>query len=165
MAFWHLAQINIARARAPLTDPLMADFVTQLDAVNAVAEGSPGFLWRLKADDGSPSSYVKFSDNDRIIVNMSVWESIEALEAYVYRVQAHADVFRNRRRWFEPIPGPQVALWWVPAGRRTAAPADCARRGQRDCRAHGRSHPANAVHARRIFTLTTPGIALSTPLE
>jgi hypothetical protein len=116
MSSWHLAQINIARARAPLTDPLMADFVAQLDAVNAVAEASPGFVWRLKTDDGSPSSYVKFSDDDRIIVNMSVWESIETLEAYVYRAHEHADVFRNRRRWFEPIPGPQVALWWVPAG-------------------------------------------------
>jgi hypothetical protein len=94
----------------------MADFVTQLDAVNAVAETSPGFVWRLKADDGRPSSYVRFSADDRIIVNMSVWESIEALESYVYRAQAHADVFRDRRRWFEPIPGPQVALWWVPAG-------------------------------------------------
>src|SRR5262245_61132059 len=94
----------------------MADFVAALDAVNAVAEASPGFVWRLKADGGGPSSYVRHSDDDRIVVNMSVWESIEALERYVYRVHEHRAVFQRRREWFEAMTDPQVALWWVPAG-------------------------------------------------
>jgi len=113
---WHVAEINIARGRAVLTDPLMTDFVAQLEIVNRVADASGGFVWRLKADDGGASSYVRFSDDDRLIVNMSVWTSIEALQAYVYRAHDHADVFRDRRRWFEPLDVPQLALWWVPAG-------------------------------------------------
>src|SRR5215204_6317759 len=109
----HLAQINIARIRAPLTDPLMADFVAQLETVNRAAETSPGFVWRLKSADGGASSYVRFSDDDRVIVNMSVWTSIEVLQAYVYRTHDHASVFRDRLRWFEPLGGPPLALWWI----------------------------------------------------
>ena len=117
VARWHLAQINVARTRAPLTDPVMADFVARLDAVNAAAEASPGFIWRLKAEGGNSSAYVPYDDDARVIVNMSVWTSIEAVETYVYRIKDHADVFRDRRRWFEPMEGPQLALWWIGAGR------------------------------------------------
>ena len=113
---WHLAQINIARARAPLTDPLMADFVAQLDAVNRIADASTGFVWRLKAEDGGASSYVRLADDERLIVNMSVWTSVDELRAFVYRTHAHAAVYRDRLRWFEPLGEPQLALWWVPAG-------------------------------------------------
>lgn len=116
VARWHLAQVNIARARTPLTDSVMADFIAHLDAVNAAAEASRGFIWRLKAEDGGSSAYVPFSDDPRVIVNMSVWTSIEPLETYVYRINDHADVFRDRRRWFEPMEGPQLALWWIGAG-------------------------------------------------
>ena len=112
----HLAEINIARTRAPLTDPLMAEFVAQLETVNRAADESAGFVWRLKADDGSASSYVRFSEDERVIVNMSVWTSVEALQAFVYRTHDHAAVFRDRLRWFEPLIGPPLALWWVPAG-------------------------------------------------
>jgi len=115
IATYHLAQINIARVRAPLDDPLMADFVAQLDAVNAIADESPGFVWRLKAEDGGASTYVRAFDDDRIIINMSVWESVEALQQYVYRDQ-HGGVFRDRRKWFEPLADPSLALWWVLAG-------------------------------------------------
>ncbi|HET9370476.1 MAG TPA: DUF3291 domain-containing protein [Vicinamibacterales bacterium] len=110
----HLAQINVARLRAPLTDPLLADFVAALDPINALAEASPGFVWRLKDDSGASSSYVTFGDDDRLIVNMSVWTSIDTLFEYAYR-SGHADVFRRRREWFEPI-DPPFALWWIPAG-------------------------------------------------
>ncbi|HUR22225.1 MAG TPA: DUF3291 domain-containing protein [Vicinamibacterales bacterium] len=112
----HLAEINIARTRASLDDPLMADFVAQLEGVNRIADASAGFVWRLKADDGGASSYVRFSEDDRVIVNMSVWLSVEALRAYVYRTHEHAAVFRDRAKWFEPFGGPQLALWWIPAG-------------------------------------------------
>lgn len=111
----HLAQINIARARAPLDDPQMADFVAQLDAINMLAEQSPGFVWRLQAEDGSSSSYIHAFDDERLLVNMSVWESIETLHQYVYRSR-HNQVFRDRKKWFEPHDGPYLALWWIPAG-------------------------------------------------
>jgi hypothetical protein len=112
----HLAQINIARARAPLDDPAMADFVARLDEVNAAAEGAPGFIWRLKAEDGGGSSYINAFDDERMLINMTVWESVEALHEYVYRHLQHREVLRARARWFEPLGSPSVALWWVPAG-------------------------------------------------
>jgi hypothetical protein len=113
---WHVSEINVARARAPLADPLMADFVARLDAVNGLADESPGFVWRLTAENGAASSYVRFSDDELLLVNMSVWTSIAALESFVYRARGHAAVLRERRRWFEPLDGPSLALWWVPAG-------------------------------------------------
>ena len=110
----HLAQINVARLRAPLTDPLLAEFVAALDPINALAEASPGFVWRLTDDAGASSSYVRFSDDDLVIVNMSVWTSIDALFEYAYR-SGHVEIFRRRREWFEPI-DPPFALWWIPEG-------------------------------------------------
>ena len=112
---WHLAEINIARLIAPLTDPRVARFVEQLDAINALAERSPGFVWRLTATGGDPSAYVTFGDDDRVIVNMSVWTSIDALHRYVYG-SGHGAVYRDRRQWFEPPAAPPFALWWIPAG-------------------------------------------------
>lgn len=112
---WHLAEINIARLRAPLTDPLLADFVAQLDEVNRIAEESEGFVWRLKDDNGAASSYVQFDDDTRLIVNMSVWRTIEALHQYVYRSH-HMTVFRDRARWFERMTSPSLAMWWIPEG-------------------------------------------------
>ena len=111
----HLAEANIALARAPLGDSLMKEFVEQLDAVNAEADHSPGFIWRLQADQGQPSSYLQVYEDERIVFNLSVWDSIESLKSYVYRHQ-HAAVFRDRSRWFERLRVPSVALWWIPAG-------------------------------------------------
>jgi hypothetical protein len=113
----HLAEINVARLIAPLDDPRLADFVAQLDLVNEVAERSPGFVWRLKADGGGASSYIRAFDDPQLLINISVWESLAALRAYVYRSHAHASVFRDRRRWFEPLDAAPLALWWIPAGR------------------------------------------------
>lgn len=113
-SFYHLAQINIARMLAPLDDPLMADFVAQLEAINAVADQSPGFIWRLQTEGGDATAINAFAD-DRILINMSVWASLEVLQHYTYRSQ-HAGVFRDRKRWFEPLGAPHLALWWVPAG-------------------------------------------------
>ncbi len=111
---YHLAQVNIARMRAPLEDPLMADFVAQLDVINAIADESPGFVWRLQTEEGDATAINAFND-DRILINMSVWESVDALHAYTYRSR-HAGVFRNRQNWFEPLDRPHMVLWWVPAG-------------------------------------------------
>jgi hypothetical protein len=112
---YHLAQVNIARLAAPLTDPRLADFVARLDAVNAVADASPGFIWRFQ-DSAGNATYLRPYPDESILFNMSVWESLAALKAYVYRAQ-HADVLHRRREWFEHIDGPYLALWWTPAGR------------------------------------------------
>ncbi len=110
----HLAQANIARPVAPLDDPLMADFVAQLDAINAAADRSPGFVWRFQADSTDTTVFEVF-ENDRLLFNMSVWESIEALHHYVYESD-HLGPLRSRRQWFEPAQGPALVMWWVPAG-------------------------------------------------
>ncbi len=116
MAEFHLAQINIARMLAPIDDPLMSDFVAQLPPINALAEESPGFIWRLQSEGGDATS-IKVYEDDMIIINLTVWESLEALRQYVYK-SAHSGVMRDRRRWFEKFDGPYYALWWIPAGHR-----------------------------------------------
>lgn len=114
MTGWHLAQINVARAVAPIEDPVMAVFVAQLDAINAVADASPGFVWRLQSESGNATDIKAYSD-PKIIINMSVWESAEALFEYVYKSD-HLSVLRRRKDWFERANRPIMALWWVPAG-------------------------------------------------
>lgn len=110
----HLAQVNIARAKAPLDTPTMKGFVDQLDHINQLAEMSPGFVWRLQTEDGDATALQIFED-PLIIVNMSVWESYEALKDYVYSGE-HLTVLRNKKNWFEKPDAPILALWWVPAG-------------------------------------------------
>lgn len=111
-----LAQINIGRILGPIESPVMAEFVARLDEVNALAERSPGFVWRLKTEDGDATA-IRPYDDDRIIVNMSVWASPAALHDYVYR-SAHVEVMRRRREWFSRMADSFVALWWVPEGHR-----------------------------------------------
>jgi len=114
MPAWHLAQINIARMLAPIDDPMMSEFVAQLAPVNALADFTPGFVWRLQAESGDATS-IKVYDDDTIILNLTVWESVEALREFVYK-GAHHSVLRDRKRWFEKFDGPYTTLWWVPAG-------------------------------------------------
>jgi Domain of unknown function (DUF3291) len=111
---WQLAQINIARFKAPIDSPLIAGFVEMLDPINALADVAPGFVWRLQTDEGNATSIHAF-DDDLILVNMSVWESIEDLNAFVYR-SPHFEVFRRRRKWTEHMERAYIALWWIPAG-------------------------------------------------
>jgi hypothetical protein len=111
---FHLAQINIARLIAPIDDPKIAEFVAQLDPINALAESSPGFVWRLKSDAGNATDVV-YNDDPFVIVNMSVWESVEALRDYAYSSK-HIDVFRDRAKWFEKMDEPHYCLWWIPLG-------------------------------------------------
>ncbi len=110
----HIAQVNIARMRGTLEDPLMSGFVARLGEINALADGSPGFVWRLQTDAGN-ATYLRPYGDDRIIINLSVWETLEDLRNFVYRGD-HADVLRQRQDWFEKLDVPVVALWWVPAG-------------------------------------------------
>ena len=110
-----LAQLNIARLLAPLDDPRLEGFVKNLDRVNGLGDASPGFVWRLQTDDGDATALRPFPDPD-IIVNLTVWESIEALEAFAYREASHLAVLRRRREWFERHTEAPTALWWVPTG-------------------------------------------------
>ena len=114
MRQYHIAQINIARMLAPIDDPIMAEFVAQLPPINALADQSPGFVWRLQSEDGDATS-IRVYDDDFIIVNLTVWESVDALREYVYK-SAHQGVLRDRKRWFEKFDGPYYALWWIPVG-------------------------------------------------
>jgi hypothetical protein len=115
MGSFHLAQLNIAIPRGPLDGPVMKDFMDALDPVNAVADAAPGFVWRLQTDEGNATSLRAF-DDDRLMLNMSVWESIESLRAFVYSSREHLDVLRRRREWFEQMAELFVVLWWVEAG-------------------------------------------------
>lgn len=112
---WHLAQLNIAKMIGKnINDPVMVDFVAQLDTINALAEQSKGFVWRLKSDDGNATSYNPFGD-DRIIINYSIWENANNLREYVYK-SAHTVVMKDRKKWFENFGQPYYVLWNIPAG-------------------------------------------------
>jgi hypothetical protein len=113
---FRLAQVNIGRARGEMTDPVMAGFVARLAEINALADVSPGFVWRLQTEDGDATAVRPYADT-RILINLSVWADLAALRTYVYR-SPHANVMRDRRAWFERFDRVYVALWWVPAGHR-----------------------------------------------
>lgn len=113
MAHYHLAQLNIARLLAPLDSPQLADFVDNLDRINALAEQSPGFVWRLQTEDGDATGIDYFGADQ--IANLTVWESVEALHHYVYRT-AHVEIMRRKREWFHNLAEAHMVLWWVPAG-------------------------------------------------
>jgi hypothetical protein len=113
---FHLAQINISRLIAPIDDPKIADFVSQLEPINALADRAPGFVWRLQSDSGNATD-IAYCDDPFVIVNMSVWESVEALRDYAYGSK-HIELFRDRARWFEKAEKPNYCLWWIPIGHR-----------------------------------------------
>ena len=110
---FHLAQVNIARARFPIDDPGMADFMNQLDEINALADQDPGFVWRLQDDSGNATNFQPY-DDPRMLINLSVWKSVDALFDFVYKT-AHSEVMRRRYDWFEKPNTPYLALWWTPA--------------------------------------------------
>ena len=115
MSKYQLAQLNIAVMKEPLDSPLMADFVGGLDRINALAEGSPGFAWRLQTEEGNATALRPMGEN--VLVNMSVWQDVASLERYVYR-SAHVEVMRRRKEWFERLSEAFMVLWWVPTGHR-----------------------------------------------
>jgi predicted small integral membrane protein len=114
MAAFQLTQCNIARLRAPLDSPALAGFVAALEPINRLADGSLGFVWRLQTDEGDATSIRAF-DDDMLLVNMSVWESVAAFADFTYG-REHRDVMRGRRQWFERLGEAYLVLWWVPAG-------------------------------------------------
>ena len=114
MARYHIAQVNIGRIRAELDDPIMAGFVNRLDEINALADASPGFVWRLKTEENNATYFRPFND-ERTLLNMSVWENVEQLRHFVFQT-VHVELLRQRQAWFEKFAGAYVALWWVPVG-------------------------------------------------
>lgn len=114
MAGYNIAQVNIGRIRAELEDPIMSGFVNRLDEINALADASPGFVWRLIVNDGN-ATYLRPFDDPWMLLNMSVWESVEDLRRFVYET-SHSQLLRQRHAWFEKLADVYSALWWVPAG-------------------------------------------------
>ncbi|HEY2356139.1 MAG TPA: DUF3291 domain-containing protein [Phenylobacterium sp.] len=114
MSRFHLAEINIGRLVAPVDDPKLAEFVANLDRINALAEDQSGFVWRLTGEGGDATDIKPVEDDPMIAINMSVWTDLDSLAAFVYRT-AHRDVMRRRREWFEALQV-YMALWWVPVG-------------------------------------------------
>lgn len=110
----HIAQLNIARLSYDPDDTRVRDFMNALDLVNGLAERSPGFVWRLKDESGNATN-IQFGGDDRIIVNMSVWESPQALEEFVWNT-IHKKFYRRRGEWFEPPAEPNLVMWWVARG-------------------------------------------------
>jgi uncharacterized protein DUF3291 len=114
VAKFELAQMNVARLKAPLDSPQLADFVGALDGINALADAAAGFVWRLQDDSGNATALHPMGED--IIVNMSVWRDPESLQSFVYRSD-HVGVMRRRREWFEKM-DLYLVLWWVPRGHR-----------------------------------------------
>lgn len=114
MSKYHLAQLNIGRMLAPMDSPTMAGFASRLDDINALADAAPGFVWRLQDEAGNATALRPYED-EWIIINMSVWESVEQLRAFTYGLE-HAGVMRGRRQWFEPHTEMYFVMWWIPVG-------------------------------------------------
>ena len=149
----HLAQVNIARLKEPIGHPAIADFANALDAVNAEAEKAPGFVWRLQDDSGNATAIHAFEwdqeDSHGVIVNLSVWESVEALKDFIFNGR-HAAIMRKRSRFFHKVDLATTALWWIPAGSLPTT-ADAEHR-LRHLRAHGESREAFSLR----FTFPPP---------
>jgi len=111
-----LAEINIATFRVPMSDPVNAEFIANLDRVNALAESAPGFVWRF-VGAGNNALDVQAFDNPNTAINMSVWQDLDSLANFVYRNEGHREIMRRRREWFDRMEF-HLALWWVPEGHR-----------------------------------------------
>ena len=125
MSAYHLAQLNVGVVKGAIGSPVMAEFVANLDRINALADRSPGFVWRLQTDEGNATAIHAF-DDPNLLMNMSVWKDLDSLNAYVYR-SAHVEIMRRRREWFERMTQAFFVLWWVPAGHRPTIPEALAR--------------------------------------
>jgi hypothetical protein len=110
MSAYELAQLNIATMKEPLESPGMADFVANLDRINALAESSPGFVWRLKGEGADATSLRPLGPD--VIANMSVWSDVASLNAYVFK-SAHVEIMRRRKEWFTRMREAYAVLWWV----------------------------------------------------
>lgn len=117
MSAYELAQLNIGIIKGPIDSPVMAEFVANLVRINALADRTPGFVWRLQTEEGNATAIRPYPENENMAVNMSVWRDVESLGKYVYS-SAHVEVMRRRREWFEKMDQAFLVLWWVPRGHR-----------------------------------------------
>jgi hypothetical protein len=120
MSGYQVAQLNIGIIKGPMDSPVMAGFAASLQRINALADRSPGFIWRLQTEAGDATSIRPF-EQENLLLNMLVWRDVESLNAYVYG-SAHVDIMRRRREWFERMKEAFLVLWWVPAGHRPSIP-------------------------------------------
>lgn len=112
---YQLAQINIAQMKgSDFNDPVMADFVANIDRINQIAEASPGFVWRLKDEQDNALNINPFEDSS-LLINISVWEAIAPLESFVYGAM-HLEIMKRKKEWFHHFKGFYYALWWIKAG-------------------------------------------------
>ena len=111
---YHLAQLNIGKLRHPIDHPEIAEFAANLDRINTLAETSPGFVWRLKDESGNATDIDVFG-NPLIIVNMSVWETLQDLKDFVFK-SGHMEILKKRNLWFEKMPSAHMVLWWIKKG-------------------------------------------------
>ncbi|NAS26225.1 DUF3291 domain-containing protein [Herbidospora sp. NEAU-GS84] len=111
----HLAQFNVAHMRAPVDDPLLAEFVAALEPVNTLADAAPGFVWRAIANEDDPEETITHEFGDHLLINYSIWESRESLWNFVYR-SPHLAVLQRRREWFHRVAEPYTVMWWVEEG-------------------------------------------------
>jgi len=117
MSAYELAQLNIGIIKGPIDSPVMAEFVANLDRINALAERTPGFVWRLQTEEGNATAIRPYPENENMAVNMSVWRDVASLNKYVYSSE-HVQIMRRRREWFEKMDQAFLVLWWVPKGHR-----------------------------------------------
>ena len=111
---YQLAQINVAQAKAEMDSEIMQGFTSRLDEINAIADSSQGFIWRLQTEEGDATS-IRVFNNPLLLVNMSVWEGINSLKAFVYK-SLHVELIRDRDAWFDKMESMHQALWWIPKG-------------------------------------------------
>ena len=152
MSRYHLAQLNIASMKEPLESPGMADFVNNLARINALAEASPGYVWRLQDEAGDATAIRPFGDE--VLVNLSLWRDVQSLSDYVYK-SAHTEMLKRRREWFAKVEQAHMVLWWVPAGHRPSVEEAAARLAH--LRAHGAT--AHAFSFRQAFAAPDEPVA------
>lgn len=135
----HLAELNIARLKHPIDHPAIADFVAALDAINGVAERSPGFVWRFVDEDGVVAGATPPFNDPMLIVNMSVWETPEALETFTWNT-VHKRVYERKAEWFNAMTSHHLVMWWVDEGVHPTLDEAAVRLAQLD--AHGSTNDA-----------------------
>ncbi|MEU2549062.1 DUF3291 domain-containing protein [Streptomyces roseolus] len=157
----HLAQLNVATLLHPLDDPRMAPFVEMLEPINTAADGAPGFVWRF-VEEGTDDATGARPAGEDVIVNLTVWETREALWDFTYR-SGHLEVMRQRRAWFERHVEAHLVLWWVPAGHRPTTEEAVERLAE--LRAHGPSPRAFTFASAHTAAEAEASAAHSTPLH
>jgi hypothetical protein len=137
----HLAELNVGRLLAPTDDPRVAEFMAALDRVNGMGKRMPGFVWMMEGsgEPGTGNTEAKIGGDPQYVSNLTVWESVETLENFVWNT-VHRAFYERRQEWFEVLGKMHFVMWWVPAGHRPTL--DEALERLEHLRAHGDSDHA-----------------------